>query len=155
MEKQTALIVDASRTLGLGIASAYLDRGWNVIGTVRGDQPTALHDLAARANGALEIEVMDRTVPDQVQSVPDQVQSVRERLQDRSLDTVFVSTAIADEDLRSRARTAYRTRSRGTCGLAPPESPLPSIRTGESSGRACAHSETEDVRRRIIYRPAL
>jgi NAD(P)-dependent dehydrogenase (short-subunit alcohol dehydrogenase family) len=92
MEKQTALIVGASRTLGLGIAKAYLDRGWKVVGTVRGDRRTALYDLAEEANGHLKIEVMEMTAPDQVQSV-------RGRLQGHSLDTVFVNAAIADEDL--------------------------------------------------------
>jgi NAD(P)-dependent dehydrogenase (short-subunit alcohol dehydrogenase family) len=92
MEKQTALIVGASRTLGLGIAKAYLERGWDVVGTVRGDRRTALHDLAEDADGHLELEVMDMTVPDQVQSA-------RSRLQSRSLNTVFVNAAIADEDL--------------------------------------------------------
>lgn len=92
METQTALIVGASRTLGLGIARSYLDRGWTVIGTVRADQHTPLHDLAEQADGRLEIEVMDITAPDQVEVV-------RQRLGHRPLDTVFVNAAIADEDL--------------------------------------------------------
>jgi NAD(P)-dependent dehydrogenase (short-subunit alcohol dehydrogenase family) len=92
MEKQTALIVGASRTLGLGIARSLLDRGWDVIGTVRGDRHTSLHDLAPDAGDALEIEVMDITVPEQVLAV-------RDRLQHRALDLVFVNAAIADEDL--------------------------------------------------------
>ncbi len=92
MSKQTALVVGASRTLGLGIARVYLDRGWDVIGTVRGTQPTALHDLADRAAGALEVEVMDMTVADQIRAV-------RDRLDGRTLDTVFVNAAIADADL--------------------------------------------------------
>jgi len=92
METQTALIVGASRTLGLGIASSYLDHGWNVIGTVRGNRHTPLHDLAERAGGNLEIEVMDITAPDEVEAV-------RQRLEHRPLDTVFVNAAIADEDL--------------------------------------------------------
>ncbi|MCA5924340.1 SDR family oxidoreductase [Curtobacterium oceanosedimentum] len=92
MSKQTALVVGASRTLGLGIARVYLDRGWDVIGTVRGTQSTALHDLADRAAGALEVEVMDMTVADQVRAV-------RDRLDGRTLDTVFVNAAIADADL--------------------------------------------------------
>ena len=35
MSNQTALIVGASRGLGLGLAEEYLRRGWRVIATVR------------------------------------------------------------------------------------------------------------------------
>jgi NAD(P)-dependent dehydrogenase (short-subunit alcohol dehydrogenase family) len=45
MNTKTALIVGASRTLGLGLAAEYAHRGWGVIGTVRGDRRTGLHDL--------------------------------------------------------------------------------------------------------------
>ena len=43
----SALIIGASRGVGLGLAQEYLKRGWSVVGTVRGR--TALHDLADRA----------------------------------------------------------------------------------------------------------
>ena len=49
MTTQTALIIGASRGLGLGLVREYLRRGWHVTGTVRGTARTALHDLAASA----------------------------------------------------------------------------------------------------------
>lgn len=91
-ETKTALIVGASRTLGLAIAEQFLHRGWHVIGTVRGDRRTALHDLADASAGRLTVETMDMTLPDQVRAA-------RERLSGLTLDLVFVSAAIADEDL--------------------------------------------------------
>jgi len=40
---QTALIVGASRGLGLGLAKEYLKRCWRVVATVRGSGRSALH----------------------------------------------------------------------------------------------------------------
>ncbi|MFM0626857.1 Rossmann-fold NAD(P)-binding domain-containing protein [Paraburkholderia xenovorans] len=55
-EKPTALIIGASRGLGLGLSREYLHRGWSVLGTVRrGSGQTALHELQ-KASDALEIE---------------------------------------------------------------------------------------------------
>ncbi len=39
MPVSTALIVGASRGLGLGLAREYASRGWDVIGTVRASNP--------------------------------------------------------------------------------------------------------------------
>ena len=47
-----ALIIGASRGLGLALAQEYLKRSWSVVGTVRGR--VALHDLADRSAGRLE-----------------------------------------------------------------------------------------------------
>lgn len=46
-----ALVVGASRTLGLGIATELARRDWDVIGTVRGERRTGLHDLAEASGG--------------------------------------------------------------------------------------------------------
>ncbi|GAA1913153.1 hypothetical protein GCM10009753_51620 [Streptantibioticus ferralitis] len=51
MNARTALIVGASRTLGLSLATEYVHRGWDVIGTVRGSRRTGLHDLAEASGG--------------------------------------------------------------------------------------------------------
>ena len=53
----SALIIGASRGLGLALAQEYLKRGWRVVGTVR--RRTALHDLADRYGGRLEVETLD------------------------------------------------------------------------------------------------
>ena len=41
----TALVIGASRGLGLALADEYLKRGWQVIATVRGETPAKLNNL--------------------------------------------------------------------------------------------------------------
>jgi NAD(P)-dependent dehydrogenase (short-subunit alcohol dehydrogenase family) len=89
---QTALIVGASRALGLGLAAEYLRLGWNVIGTVRGDRRTGLHDLANTSDGRLTIEQLDMTSPAQLSAL-------RDRLAGQSLDLLFVNAAVALGDI--------------------------------------------------------
>ena len=88
----TALIVGASRALGLGLAGELLKRGWEVIGTVRGEQRTGLHDLADESEGWLSVEQLDMTEPDQLAALA-------ERLAGRSLDLLFVNAAITQGDV--------------------------------------------------------
>lgn len=80
----TALIVGASRGIGQALAAEFVERGWTVIGTVRGSAPTPLHDLAAAAGDRLRIEQVDITRADQVAEL-------RSRLDDVSLDVLFVN----------------------------------------------------------------
>jgi NAD(P)-dependent dehydrogenase (short-subunit alcohol dehydrogenase family) len=85
----TALIIGASRGLGLGLAAEYLQRGWNVIGTVRdGTGRTGLHDLLDSAKARLEIETLDMN--DEAQ-----VDALNARLEGRPLDLLFVNAGIA------------------------------------------------------------
>lgn len=90
--RKTAVIVGASRTLGLGLAAEYLRRGWEVIGTVRGSRRTGLHDLAETSGGQLAIESLEMTDPEQIAAL-------RERLSQRTLDLLFVNAAITRGDL--------------------------------------------------------
>jgi NAD(P)-dependent dehydrogenase (short-subunit alcohol dehydrogenase family) len=86
-----ALVVGASRGLGLGLVREYLHRGWRVIATVRDPgQRTPLHDLKAEAGDALEIEGVDI-------NVPDQVAALRRRLDGRPLDLLFVNAGVAND----------------------------------------------------------
>jgi NAD(P)-dependent dehydrogenase (short-subunit alcohol dehydrogenase family) len=63
----TALIIGASRGLGHAMAAEFLDRGWNVVGTVRDTTArTPLHDLADRADGRVTIEHLDINDPGQL-----------------------------------------------------------------------------------------
>lgn len=55
---QTALIVGASRGLGLGLAAAYAQRGWRVLATARGPAP-ALEQLAAEHLDRVRLEHVD------------------------------------------------------------------------------------------------
>ncbi|MGW4894732.1 SDR family NAD(P)-dependent oxidoreductase [Kitasatospora sp. NPDC004240] len=90
--RRTALVIGASRTLGLGLAAELLRRGWDVIGTVRGDRRTGLHDLADARGGRLTVESLEMTDPDQIAAL-------RGRLAHRSLDLLFVNAAITRGDL--------------------------------------------------------
>lgn len=90
--RKTALVVGASRTLGLGLAAEFLRRGWDVIGTVRGSRRTGLHELAETSEGRLTVESLEMTDPDQITAL-------RDRLAGRPLDLLFVNAAITRGDL--------------------------------------------------------
>jgi NAD(P)-dependent dehydrogenase (short-subunit alcohol dehydrogenase family) len=87
MPQQTALIVGASRGLGLALAEEWLNRGWRVIATARG-QSSGLDALAARFADALMLESAD--ILD-----ADSVRALSARLQDQQLDVLFVNAGIA------------------------------------------------------------
>lgn len=87
---RTALIVGASRGLGLGLAKEYLVRGWQVIATVRSDRRAALHELQADARDRLEIEHVDI-------NEPEQIEALHARLRQRALDLLFVNAGIASD----------------------------------------------------------
>jgi NAD(P)-dependent dehydrogenase (short-subunit alcohol dehydrogenase family) len=89
MAVKTALIIGASRGLGLGLAREYLTRGWHVVGTVRGPTRTALHDLADQHPDRLEIETVDI-------NAPAQVDALHKRLADRHLDLLFVNAGVSN-----------------------------------------------------------
>ena len=82
------LIVGASRGLGQAMAAEFADRGWLVLGTVRG-AGTPLHSLAAEQPGRVEIETLDMTDHDQTRAL-------RDRLADRQFDIVFVNAGVAN-----------------------------------------------------------
>lgn len=86
-EDRTALVVGASRSLGLALAAEFARRGWNVIGTVRGQERTGLHELAEESAGRVTIETLDITEPQQISEL-------RERLAGRTLDLLFVNAAV-------------------------------------------------------------
>ena len=85
---QNVLVVGASRGLGEAIVEEYFARGARVVGTVRGDDPSPLHGFAYRAGGAVEIEQVDITAPDQITAL-------RERLTGRIFDLLFVVAGIS------------------------------------------------------------
>ncbi len=81
-----ALIIGASRGLGLALVEEYLKRGWAVTGTVRGDQPTALHGLA---HDRLTIERVD--INDEAG-----VAALKQRLQGQTFDLLFVNAGVSN-----------------------------------------------------------
>jgi NAD(P)-dependent dehydrogenase (short-subunit alcohol dehydrogenase family) len=94
----TILLIGASRGLGLAMAAAFLDKGWNVVATVRapnggGDlsaaSRTKLHDLADAFPGRVEIEVLDICVPDQLSALCG-------RLAGRVFDMLFVNAGVTN-----------------------------------------------------------
>lgn len=88
---KTVLIIGASRGLGYAMAEEYQTRGWNVVGTVRGDSRTPLHDLAARAGDRVGIEHLDI-------NFPDQIAALRGRLEGRRFDLLFMNSGVGTHD---------------------------------------------------------
>ncbi|MEU7164444.1 SDR family NAD(P)-dependent oxidoreductase [Streptomyces morookaense] len=88
----TALVIGASRGLGHAMTAEFLDRGWNVVGTVRDSTDrTPLHDLADRADGRLTVEHLDI-------NEHDQLPTLHERLAHRRLDMLFVNAGTTSNE---------------------------------------------------------
>lgn len=85
------LLFGASRGLGLAIAEAYLHLGWRVVATARRASGTALHDLVDKAEGRLEIEIVDITDPAEVAAL-------RGRLGAARFDLLFVNAGVKNDD---------------------------------------------------------
>lgn len=72
------------------MAAEFLQRGWNVVGTVRGGVRTLLHDLADAFEGRVQIETLDICEPDQIAAL-------RERLSGRVFDMLFVNAGTTND----------------------------------------------------------
>jgi NAD(P)-dependent dehydrogenase (short-subunit alcohol dehydrogenase family) len=83
------LLVGASRGLGYAMAEEFLRRSWNVVGTVRAQAHTRLHELAERSAGRIEIETLDITLPDQISAL-------RSRLAATTFDMLFVNAGVTN-----------------------------------------------------------
>ncbi len=83
------LLIGASRGLGHAMAEEFLERGWNVVGTVRSATRTRLHELAEISAGRIEIESLDITRPDQIGAL-------RARLAAKTFDMLFVNAGITN-----------------------------------------------------------
>ena len=88
---RTVLVIGASRGLGLAIAEQYVERGAQVIGTVRAGGRTPLHELRERRPEHLEIETVDVTVPMQVAAL-------HARLSGRAFDVLLVNAGVKNDD---------------------------------------------------------
>jgi NAD(P)-dependent dehydrogenase (short-subunit alcohol dehydrogenase family) len=88
-ESHWALVVGASRGLGLGLAAELKSRGWNVVATVR-DQAgeDRVKALSAKPGGEVGVEHLD--INDDAA-----VAALRHRLDDKMFDLVFVNAGIA------------------------------------------------------------
>jgi NAD(P)-dependent dehydrogenase (short-subunit alcohol dehydrogenase family) len=86
----SVLIIGASRGLGHAMATEFLDRGWQVVGTVRGAGRTLLHELADENPGRVEIACLDITAPQQMAAPHD-------RFASRRFDILFVNAGTANK----------------------------------------------------------
>jgi len=86
---KTVLIIGASRGLGYAMAEEYLKHGWSVVGTIRGESRTQLHELAARPDSRVQIETIDI-------NFPDQIAALRSRLAGRLFDVLFVNAGVTN-----------------------------------------------------------
>ena len=84
----SVLIVGASRGLGQAMAAEFAERGWRVVGTVRGPG-SPLHDLAAERPDRVEVETLDITDAGAIRRLA-------ERLAGRAFDIVFVNAGIVN-----------------------------------------------------------
>ncbi|MET7362567.1 SDR family NAD(P)-dependent oxidoreductase [Streptomyces sp. NPDC005562] len=86
-----ALVVGASRGLGLVLVDELTRRGWHVVATAR-ETRGDLRELAGAREGRLALETLEMT------SV-DELAALRERLAGTRLDLLFVNAAIDRGDL--------------------------------------------------------
>lgn len=94
--QRNALIVGASRGLGLGLVETFLKRGWRVTATQRKPSPA----LAGLVSKRLAIETTD--IDDD-----DAVSALRQRLSSQTFDLVFVVAGVAtqaDDPLHEASR---------------------------------------------------
>ncbi|MEO8811317.1 MAG: SDR family oxidoreductase [Caulobacteraceae bacterium] len=94
MARKTALIVGASRGIGLGLAREFADRGWDVTATVRG--PDSAGELKKLGNGTVRIETVDT-------AGASSGEALRERLDGEVFDLVLVNAGVGGP--RSNPRT--------------------------------------------------
>jgi NAD(P)-dependent dehydrogenase (short-subunit alcohol dehydrogenase family) len=85
------LLFGASRGLGLAIAEEYVKLGWHVVATARSRSGTALHELAGKADGRLDIEIVDITDPAQVTAL-------HRRLGSDRFDLLLVNAGVTNDD---------------------------------------------------------
>src|SRR5712691_12214453 len=100
IDVRKALVVGASRGLGLGLAAELKRRGWNVVATVR-DQAgeRRLRALAAKPGGEIRVEHVD--INDDAG-----VAALRRRLDGDVFDLVFVNAGIALPEPGDAARAS-------------------------------------------------
>jgi NAD(P)-dependent dehydrogenase (short-subunit alcohol dehydrogenase family) len=85
--KKNALLIGASRGLGLGLAAELASRGWQVVGTARRPaEAKGLQGLAAK--GGVTVEAIDI-------ARAEDVDALARRLDARTFDLLFVNAGIA------------------------------------------------------------
>lgn len=88
---KTAIIVGASRGLGLGLVKEYLKRGWHVIATERKHGSSSeLHELEKTANSFLKIETVDINNEKQIRDLAKQLKAV-------TADLLYINAGVIDD----------------------------------------------------------
>jgi NAD(P)-dependent dehydrogenase (short-subunit alcohol dehydrogenase family) len=105
MTTKTALIIGASRGLGLGLTERFLERGWHVTSTSRSTGAEQLHALADRSDGRLTLETVD--IDDEAQ-----VARLHERLDKTRFDLVFVNAGTTHDRWETVADVSTATFER-------------------------------------------
>jgi NAD(P)-dependent dehydrogenase (short-subunit alcohol dehydrogenase family) len=89
MADKTALVVGASRGIGLGLVKELAGRGWSVIGTRRSaSSDKGLESFAAGSGGKVRMESADIEDPASIEALASQ-------LKGQPLDLVFVNAGIS------------------------------------------------------------
>ena len=104
MATKNALVVGASRGLGLGLTTRLLERGWRVTATSRhagGD----LEALATQWDGALTVETVDT-------NDAASVDALHKRLSDKVFDLIFVNAGITHDRWETVADVSTETFDR-------------------------------------------
>ena len=88
-QNKTAIIVGASRGLGLGLAREFARRGWQVTATARSAAAaTELADEVAASDGGIAVEEVDL-------DRPESVDALATRLAGRRFGLVFINAGVA------------------------------------------------------------
>ena len=96
--EKTALIVGASRGLGLGLAHEYVTRGWRVVATARGENE-ALSALGEKAGDRLRVETLDVTDGAAIAALAAAHAG-------ETLDVLFVSAGVTNDNAKAAGEVA-------------------------------------------------
>lgn len=89
---RTALVIGASRSIGLALVERLLDHGWDVVATVRSTPSADLRRVLDRAGDRLRIEHLDMTEPEQIGALAGRLDGTR-------LDLLLVNAGITNDDV--------------------------------------------------------
>jgi NAD(P)-dependent dehydrogenase (short-subunit alcohol dehydrogenase family) len=105
MTTKAALIIGASRGLGLGLTERFVERGWHVTSTSREPSAALLRALAGHSNGLLTLETVD--INDEAQ-----VAELHKRLEGARFDLVFVNAGTTHDRWETVAEVSTATFDR-------------------------------------------